>query len=86
MQLQIHYEALITSETALTFVRMAQDFCAILLWGALAYLAFLVPPLSAQFYVTLRPWVQVFTLILFCATLSLLPIAAANLATGRTDA
>lgn len=78
---------MITPETALTLANMAQDFCAILLWGGLAYLAFLVPhPLSTQLYGTLRPWSQVLALVLFCATLGLMPIEAANLGNGWLDA
>ena len=66
---------------------MAQDFCAILLWGGLAYLAFLVPhPLSVQLLKSSKRWITLATLILYCATLAILPLEAASLGEGWSEA
>lgn len=78
---------MITPETILLLARMAQDFCAILLWGGLAYLAFLVPqPLSRLLFESSKRWITLAALILFVATSAILPIEAASLGEGWPDA
>jgi copper resistance protein D len=76
---------LINPEVTLMLARMAQDSCAILLWGGFAYLAFLVPrPHSVMLCGTLRP--SLISLALLCATLLILPIQSARLGEGWPDA
>lgn len=66
---------------------MAQDFCSILLWGSLSYLALLKPKqVSEQFHAGFKSWSQGLTIIPFCATLGLLPLEAASLGNGWPDA
>lgn len=58
-----------------------------LLWGGFAYLAFLVPkPLNEAMSAQLRPWAKLIAIILLCAALASLPIAAASFGEGWADA
>jgi putative copper resistance protein D len=66
---------------------MAQDFCAILLWGSVGFLAFLVPAqLSFQLSRTLLPGTRLLAFITFATTVAILPIQSARLGDGWVDA
>jgi hypothetical protein len=75
----------ITPNSALTLNSMVQDFRAILLWGGLAYLIFLVPkPVAMELSKKLRPWYR--ATALFAVTLAILPFQSAKLGEGWPDA
>jgi putative copper resistance protein D len=77
----------ITPEFTLVLARMAQDFCAILLWGGMAYLAVLVPrPLSAQLSARLLQFNRLLAIIAFIVTFAILLIQSARLGEGWPDA
>ncbi len=76
-----------TPETLLIILRMAQDFCAMLLWGGFAYLFFLVPrSLAAQLGPQLRALNGPLAHVMICASLVTLPVEAASFGDGWPDA
>ncbi len=65
---------------------MAQDTCAILLWGSFAYLAFLVPrPLSFALANKVASWSKALAFLLLFATLATWPLETARLGEGWPD-
>lgn len=76
-----------TPTAALVFCRFAGDASALLLWGTCAYVAWLVPRgLAAAVADRLRPWIGSAVVAAVGATLAVLPIEAASIGDGWSDA
>jgi putative copper resistance protein D len=77
----------VTPESVLVLFRFLFDGAAIFLWGALAYLVACVPvQLAEPVEQRLRPWTVSAVVMALTSTLAMLPLRAATIGNGWTDA
>jgi len=77
----------VTPDAALILCRFLFDGAAVFLWGASAYICWILPAdLAAQVGRRLRHWYPLATLLIIGATASHLPLRAATIGDGWADA